>query len=340
MGLLSTENIEIGHVFKNYGEICDFFDMPRSTGRGRQNDFKKFHELMELEKKGNSYTVTAILKDSIIEKRNWRNTPAHVQFMKLLLLNILKKREDGVQYYSTTALATALQLIGDRYIELFSDKNIISIAENFDIHEGYIEDFISSINPAYKNTIEVILNQLNKYQAIMYDTVTMVTYIDKDTKEEIREPADAKMKNKMMKIKQECMKKVGKSMTDICNNNLSSKYYNLVKQAFKNELGITYYYKAYEINTIQEMLEDEYAKLLAEMDIDSNKIDDMTSFLKYRVSTEWRNSSEKRFSTRKANAVSKNSFGEAKSIYQIRTSDSYEDVMMSLYDVFVMNKHP
>jgi len=335
---LNINNLNNGDIIKDYKSLCMMLGLEKAkTGEAKTKHLADLLEYVDYTIDGRKFIINKVIKTNYIEKRNKRNTPKHITSMKLLLLNMLREAQDNVQYYSKTALATALHLIGDRYGELFSNRNRKIIAESIGSDEVYITDFFNSSTPAYKSALNTILSQLEKDGAIFCNTVTMITYKNENNVEETI-PATSTELKEMLKIQKECMKKFGRTMQDIYNKNLSDEYYFLLKTTLREKLGITYHYKAYEIQGLDESLEDEYNFLLQEEGIDPSVIDNMKHYLGQRIYKEWHQSSMKRFSTRKRNALKQTSFGDVKDIYKPRVSDSYEKEMEQLYNIFVRSK--
>lgn len=335
---MNLSRIKAGDTIKNYKTLCSILEVEPKTGRAKQNQLKALMEAIEFEQEGHKFIIKKILSDRVVIKRNRRNTSRHVTFMKLLLLNILKNGKDDTQYYSMTALATALKLIGDRYTELFSPKRRELIAEGLDTSKDYVDDFFNSSTPAYKKAINTILTQLEKDNAIFFNTVTMITYEDSYGEGEISSPATRQEMKQILQIQKECMKPYGKTKKEIYDNNASEQYYSALKTRLKEDMGIIYHYKAFEIQGLEESLQDEYDYLLQEEGINPQEIENMKVYLEQRIYEEWHKSSMKRFSRRKINAKNKSSFGEAKEAYRTRVSDDYEKEMEMLYQIFIRDK--
>jgi len=202
---MNIQNLKVGMRIPNYKTLCNILDIEVRSGNSRISDLKLFGEAVEYNKEGNAFIINAIKVNNIVKKRNSRNTPKHVAYMKLLLLDLLKE-DESTKYYSTTTLATTLHLIGANYQQLFNcNRNILS--DNTGVSLEALDEFHCSISGAYKSTIKTILKQLEDSGAIIVDKVTMITVEDSKGKKN-HMPATNIEKKQMLKIKKRMCKRI------------------------------------------------------------------------------------------------------------------------------------
>lgn len=317
---IDVSDIEIGKVYTSYAKFCDALNIKPSRGKGKDAQKKDIGRFIEYEQIGTQkYKPIKILDKVAKRKENNRNIGKHILPMKLLLLQILKNCNSELTV-STTALAQQLSMIHKRYFDLTS--NSFAIAGELGVEVQHIEEFVKSTTPAYKNAIKTILNQLSRNNAIMYTTTYVAFYEDEQT----REVTNYEL-SEITKIKRETMKKYANDMDTVFALGKADDYYKEVKLRLFNELAILNYYKAYNITSPENYLQEEYESLLEQMDIKEEEV------LKL-VQTEWNASSMKRFHNRHERAKRKVDnflqFGELKEEDCFRVSSEYLPSMQKI----------
>lgn len=296
---MNIDNLEIGDIFKNYGELCDALTLKKKSGKSKMIQMNEIQRFIKLTQDGHKFIVDEIYEYPLEKEQKERKVRPYVKPMESLLMHILLRQNQNKMIVSMSDLAKRMQMIHTNYNELYKDKNKIS--EELGVEIGHIYDFIGTTNSAYKYAIETMLSNLENVNAIMYKETIMIMVEDEDLeKTELREANDYEM-SEIVKIKRIVMKKYGNSEQEIIRNGLNRKYEEELNLYLYNILSIVYFYKAWVIYAPENFLREEYEESLLKNDVTEAELERM-------INLSWSDFHDKRFENKHFKANEKMMF--------------------------------
>lgn len=296
---MDLKDLEIGHVFNKYAEICDYFSIKPSTGKSRIIQLENIQRFIKLSQKGHKWTVEEIYDEPLEKEIKEKKIRPYVRPMESLLMHILLKQNQNKMIVSISDLAKKLQLIHGNYGELYNDKKKVS--EELGVEIAHIYDFIGTTNNAYTYAIESILKNLENKNAIARHETTMIKFEDEHTQEtELREANDYEV-TEITKIKRIVMKKYGNSEQEIIRKGKYRQYEEELNEYLYNMLSIVYSYKAWVIYAPENFLREEYEASLLKHDMTEKELERI-------INSSWSEYHDKRFENKHLKAYEKSLF--------------------------------
>lgn len=303
---MNTENLEVGMVFKNYGELCNALGIIPKSSNSKKAQLKEMDRRFKIEKgkERHSLVITEIFKEILPKKENQGNLPVYIQYMELLLLKCLQQEESKKLLVSNIKLAEKLKMIHSDYSKYYDKKNELSNILNVDL--AHVQDFITTTSNGYINAIKTILRRLESRSIILYETrwktVEKKSYIvnDKIKRNVVTRFATDKEKDVISKIRYDILQNYGGTMRDVYKSGSLNEYQRLYSTRLQYELGIDDAYKVYDININKKAVHSEYYKTMKNL-METTNDDELTSI----INRMWYENNEQKINKKQQDALDK-----------------------------------
>lgn len=174
---LNIDNLQVGHTYKNYKEICQVLGEKIKDGNSKKSQLIEWKDYFDYEKEGRKFTITKIHRNPIAHKKR---QVLHIKLIEELILDFLVSgKHEGEKFISRMDLMLFLHLIKDEYRALKPKRGKLSEATG--IPKEYINDFYQSTNNLLKRNIETALNDLKNRSLIFWQDAIAVCYLEQDT---------------------------------------------------------------------------------------------------------------------------------------------------------------
>ena len=261
-------NLYVGMVIKNYKLLCYLLEQEeKSSGKGRNYQYKKWQQYFNWEKKGYKFIITEIYDEPrllIIEKGN--NNIYNTYIEKLILDLLVQKYQSNDEfnkriYLSRDQMLYSLNMVNGNYH--YVKYNIVDSANYIKVNSDNIKEFYDINNRNFNDAVERALNRLSNRFLVNWQFVQTVAVKEEEEKEnkfynwkekeytskEIHRDATKEEREIITYYEKLVAKEMGfktKQEIFLCGKYL--KFTNIVCEKLQNNgLNILYYYKSYDI---------------------------------------------------------------------------------------------
>jgi hypothetical protein len=173
---LNTDNLQEGHTYKNYKELCEVLDEKLKDGNSKKAQLMEWTDYFDYERDGRKFTITKIHCNKISHKQR---QVLHIKLIEELILDYLVSGEsEGEKFISRMDLMLYLNMVKDEYRSLKPKRGKLSEASG--IPTKYINDFYQSTHNLLKRNIETALNDLKNRSLIFWQDAIAVCYLEQD----------------------------------------------------------------------------------------------------------------------------------------------------------------
>lgn len=264
---MNLEDIKVGNKYKNYATLCEALKIkPKNGGKGKKYQVEEIERYIKYSKDRFTYIIEEVYSTPLPKKENLRNTLPSIKYMELLLLHILKDEGNKITI-SNSKLAERLKMIHSNFTNLYKDVSKVSNELGVDL--PFIDDFRETTSSAYKNSIQTILNRLERKNIIAHQEIYIVSVEEENNNDNvITRPATDYEIEDIVRTKNRLMKKYGSkynpTMKEVIQNRNLNNFKKELHTTLYNLLGITFFYKAHVIHAPDNFLKEEYMKILQE----------------------------------------------------------------------------
>ncbi len=316
--------------FKNYKDLCIQMGLEiKKSTNSKKAQFKELSRYCKYSKSGQKIIIEEVF-ETVHDKVDMRYKSIYRDVVQLLIADLLAQRKGRITI-SKSKLMTAIGMVNLNYNEC--KQNIPKLVTYTEINKNVIFDFYNTSASSFSWIIESSLDDLMDRRVIMYKKVIKVAeLIDKG--EELynfsNRIADNYETETIMRIEKETLEELGYiQISQVRMSKNWNKFKVITKKKAKYELGIEYYYTAYDIIVNDDYIEKERNKL-ASLLLEKVKREQSKEELNNLIYDNVIKNAEKRHSKGFTNGK------KAK----MRTSTDYIDYIKQLSDLLIDIKHP
>lgn len=175
---MNVSNLEVGKLYKKYGEICNALGEKEKTGNSKIAQIKEWERYFAYEKKGHKWIIKEIYKIPLAENNSF---VSYEKIMQDLLMNMIvkgTKEGDNTVYLSKNNLLKTLHMVNKEYGNMKIHKRQLSIKNDIPIET--VADFYKTSGRMLKGNVEGALNKLKSRNLITWNNVFTVAKMDTD----------------------------------------------------------------------------------------------------------------------------------------------------------------
>lgn len=259
MNNLNVEELYEGKIFKNYKELCEFFNWKKYKGNAKLAQFKELNRYCEYAKEGHKIIIVK-LHESVKDKEDKRigNSYGDIygNMVQLLILNYLNGKKEKSIVISKTNLLQQVGLTNRNYVTLKNYPH--NLANYIDFNVIYVYDFYNINDSKLKRITERALNNLEKKRLIFCQNVIKI----KKLHEVNSRIANSLEKSMILETERKYLKLNNENdVYKIRVSNKWKKFKSEVSRELLDEFNIEYYYYAYDITINQKYISEEKENL-------------------------------------------------------------------------------
>lgn len=172
---MNLDQLEVGQVIKNYGELCRVLGIEETSGgNAKKKQLRWIGEHIEYEKQGHKFIVNEILKSEVepmVDKRTVQ-IPYIELIEKLVLDLMLQDEKDNKIFLSKSQMFKQLRMVNSNYN--MNHIRIPELAKVANVKKEIAEDWYSSTNSMLENSIVRALNSLSNQALVVWNRVNTV----------------------------------------------------------------------------------------------------------------------------------------------------------------------
>lgn len=256
---MNVSNLKEGMVVKNYRRLCELLEIPVKTGGAKKNQLDKVKEILEFEKKGNSFLILKIKKEVNVVDIKMGRKSLYQDLIEVILCDILLRENSNSLLISKSSLAKKLAFVNDNYNIGF--KNPSKMANILNVSVENIKDFYNISNARIYGIINRSLSELQRKRIIDYEITTMVKLKGEN---EYRK-ANEFDRLKLLTIDRMVLDKFEiESVDDISCLRGTKKYYEMkeYRDSLMENSHIEFQYKAFDIVLLRNSLVKNKEKMI------------------------------------------------------------------------------
>lgn len=338
---MNTENLEVGMIFKNYGELCKHLEIePVKGGRNVELQKKDIGRFLEFEKQGRSHSLIITKIHDEVRSKKIGNTADYIEHTEILLMQLLLANNKKALTVSESELARRLNFIHQEFTNYYGARG--QLKEIMDIDYVIINDFMRSVNSTYSNAINTTLKRLKSKMAIIYElrwSVKVFEYNEYTKKNEwVYRFATMTEKQNIINVRAKILKEHFEGNAKYVSYGESMKrYYQMVDSELYNLMKVGRAYETYEITFNHDVIEEEYIrKLKLEENMNVDEILNLKNIINDGFSKRIKDNAQNRHDKELVILSSNKRFGEAKDRKsEVRACGDYMDGNVKLIDALV-----
>lgn len=235
-------------------------DVKKSTN-SKKAQFKELARYCKYSKIGQRIIIEEVF-ETVHDKVDLRGKSIYRDIVQLLITDLLAQRKGHISI-SKSKLMYVLGMVNLNYNEC--KQNIPKLATFTEINKNVIYDFYNTSSSSFSGIIDSSLDDLMDRRVIMYNKVIKVAeLIDKGDElySYSNRIADKYESEMIMKIEKETLDELGYiQISQVRMSKNWNKFKKITQNKAKRELGIEYYYTAYDIIVNDDYIEKERNKL-------------------------------------------------------------------------------
>ena len=127
---VDVKKLKEGMVVRNYKEMCTLLGESIEAGNSRKAQLKKWQRYFNYEKDGHKFIITEIYPEPLEKEAKRGNRAIYVDYIELLLMNYLSKKEGYTHTFTTNELYFNLAFINNNYLEYKKYGSRIKVLED------------------------------------------------------------------------------------------------------------------------------------------------------------------------------------------------------------------
>lgn len=254
----NKEKLVAGTVFKNYKDMCTEMDIEVKAGNSKKAQLKELERYCYLDKDGYKIRIKEVY-DVVKEKDNNyignTNRDVYGDIIKLLLLDYLTECRDNI-VINRNNLYAKLGMTNRNYSTC--KANYQSLADYIGINIRYVYDFYNINDGNFKGIVDRTLNNLQDQRLIIYEAIIKVKHKDEQSTRRIF----SHERDYLIQVEKEVLDELGYS--SISKIRISSDWRSFRKRVtdkLRSDIGIQYYYFAYDISINHKYIRSESINL-------------------------------------------------------------------------------
>ena len=176
MKTLYTSKLYVNQIFKNYKELCAFFDEKPTTGCSKQAQFKEWERYFSYRKEGNKFVVTEVFdipKDKTDNRiNNYSRNNKNVKPMMDYLMSEFNADEYLNQYFTISNWSTIVLHLMNKEVcdKTYRDDDEVFqfCGENNILDPKLFRDYVGTVKFVTKNLITTAFKGLQKRELLEY----------------------------------------------------------------------------------------------------------------------------------------------------------------------------
>lgn len=266
---MNFDNIKDGDIVKNYTELCKLLEIKKTGGDSKKADIKEFANTVDYHMEGFKFVIDKVKKDAPPYFRDRGSTKEYIYYMEFLLITKLKNNK-GKMTASKTGFAKEMLMIHDDFSKYYDYSSRRDFSDNIGVEPDIVDEFIDVIYKAYDGAVDTVLKNLEKNKVIKIKEIFMVYRPSFVTKSGLYKKSENRIATqqeieKGLEIENETMKKYGRDMSEVISSGNSRKYHYEVKDRLIKEIGFVKMYKAYELISTENIINNEYIEKLSKL---------------------------------------------------------------------------
>lgn len=146
--------MEVGKVFKNYKEVCEWLGVEPSTGKSKQLHIKDFERYCSFHKEGQKFIIDEVFNEPK-DKIDKRVETEYYPDIEAIVLNTLAMSEENHIICSVGRALTFTNLVNKNF--QFTKSNVGNSSKILDVDEWYMYTFLNSTQSRFKGIFETAL---------------------------------------------------------------------------------------------------------------------------------------------------------------------------------------
>lgn len=319
--IFNIEKLKPNVFFNTYKDLCVFFEMENfKSGTSRKKQTDEIERFCALSKNGHGFSIKEVYDVPYPPTNNYGSSP-YGKLTELILCDLLLQHEhkfNGNSPFIVSINDLAKKIGFVNYLFSYYNKHPWRFSKNNQIPKTLVDEMFHKIKRSYSGAIKTVLNKMqNNQKLIICDEITFIAKVDKNKVEfqkvsnidkygdEITfvkvinddnltfQAASDQEKQKIIAIQQQVLKTIEcQNMQDVFSKGLQNKYYQLLQNSLVMELGVLFYYKAYNISFVKEYIYTNKNNLIKEIKKLNN------TFLNNLLKIKYKNSNREGFSNK------------------------------------------
>lgn len=242
-------NLEVGQVFKNYKDICEWLGVEPTKGKGRQYHIKEFERYCTYHKEGQKFVIDEVYSECQAKVENRGKHISHTIYedlMDKLVIDMLAKEGSIEASFNEIFVDEFIQIIEDEYSVLLKNGYEIYAHTN-EMSKGLVREYTLKLRQIVQKCFETSLNRLQRQNKLSWEkTVYKSTFRGK-----------SEMLKDELKLLQEVEKLAYKELKISNQSRINPQINNQFKEFVINQLkedipNIKSYWKVYVIAKCDE----------------------------------------------------------------------------------------
>lgn len=270
---ISTDDICVGQVLKNYKELCKALGITEKKSGSKAYQLKEIERYIEYHKQGNKFIITKIYDEPLEKVENRGSKSIYKDLIYSSLIVILHKNRNNKNFFITKSkLLEQLGFVNKNFAEC---RTAVKAAANYlKVDEKFLIDFLKAnqdrVNTVFQYHLDKFIEEtdccLVKKDVIrISENIPKLLGVEQDEVGERHRFATDKEIEKIEKYEEEVLKMLKvKKKSDLHIKNLWPKFVHECNTQLKSDSDFkifNYYYKVYVFKINKLKIEDLYKDL-------------------------------------------------------------------------------
>lgn len=170
MQVSKVQELFVGKEFKNFKELCLFFEIEPKGGKGKKYQLAEFERYFKFSKDKQKFTVTEILEE-VQEKVLVGRPIENGKELDLLLKSLLENNKCYTHKEVYTEVINLIKLDGN---EIFFDGFLHEVSDYYKCDKHFIKEYRYKLMKTLFSDINASLNRLEKEEVLLVEKIAKV----------------------------------------------------------------------------------------------------------------------------------------------------------------------